>query len=86
MAQHALPGEAEQPHNLSDPSPADAFAARGAAINLGLGSRLTEEAIAGSVHTLLEAPGMRRDLSRAMKGIVDGLGTQRIADAAGGLG
>ncbi len=64
---------------------AEAFVRRGAVINLGLGSRLTLGRIAEAVGSLIDAPGMRRDLARGMKGIVDGLGSGRIAGEVNSL-
>jgi spore coat polysaccharide biosynthesis predicted glycosyltransferase SpsG len=59
---------------------AQRFAELGAAVNLGIGSLLAGEEIARAAQALLDAPEERQALSERMKGIVDGLGCQRIAD------
>jgi UDP-2,4-diacetamido-2,4,6-trideoxy-beta-L-altropyranose hydrolase len=59
---------------------AQRFAELGAAVNLGIGSILAGEEISRATQALLEAPEERQALSERMKGIVDGLGCQRIAD------
>ena len=57
---------------------AEAFAQRGAAINLGIGISLDEQKIAESVRELLENQSIRCALSREAKKIVDGKGSGRI--------
>jgi UDP-2,4-diacetamido-2,4,6-trideoxy-beta-L-altropyranose hydrolase len=57
------------------------FAQLGAAINLGIGTRISEREIAEAVAALLADRGKRADLSAQMKKITDGNGAARVAEA-----
>ncbi len=63
---------------------AERFAAQGAAVNLGIGTGLPEEKIARATRELLGDRVRRQALSGMMKGIVDGLGCRRLAEAVAG--
>ena len=56
------------------------FARRGAAINLGIGTVLSEEEIAAAIKELIYSKEKRASLSTNAKKIVDGLGSKRIAE------
>jgi UDP-2,4-diacetamido-2,4,6-trideoxy-beta-L-altropyranose hydrolase len=71
-------------HHERHQAVAEAFAARGAAVNLGIGTGLAPEAIAGATAALLGDRARRQALSERMKGITDGLGCSRIAEAVAG--
>ena len=60
---------------------AERFAELGAGVNLGIGSLLPEAEIARAVERLLGSREERQALSDRIKGIGDGLGCQRIAEA-----
>jgi len=71
-------------HHERHQAVAERFAGMGAAVNLGIGTGLPPETIAGAVGKLLGDRAKRQALSERMKGIVDGLGCHRIAEALGG--
>jgi spore coat polysaccharide biosynthesis predicted glycosyltransferase SpsG len=60
------------------------FDEMGAAVNLGIGTGLPTEAIARATGDLLGDRALRQALSVRIKGITDGLGCQRIAEAVAG--
>ncbi|HUK37627.1 MAG TPA: hypothetical protein VLV30_00770 [Methanomicrobiales archaeon] len=64
---------------------AERFAALGAGVNLGIGPTLPGAEIARAVGRLLGSREERQALSDRMKGIGDGLGCQRIAEAVKSL-
>ena len=59
---------------------AEKFQAEGAAINLGIGTRIDQEYIASAVGSLIENPEKRKELSLRSRSIVDGYGTGRVAN------
>ncbi len=71
-------------HHERHEAVAGAFAARGAAVNLGIGTGLPPEAIARATRELLGDRAGRQALSGRMKEITDGLGCRRIAEAVAG--
>jgi UDP-2,4-diacetamido-2,4,6-trideoxy-beta-L-altropyranose hydrolase len=71
-------------HHERHQAVAEGFAARGAAVNLGIGTGLPPEAIARATRDLLGDRAGRQALSERMKGITDGLGCRRIAEAVAG--
>jgi spore coat polysaccharide biosynthesis predicted glycosyltransferase SpsG len=62
---------------LDVPSAAD-LAHRGAAINLGFGTDVSEQAIAEAVNRLASRPDWRRRMGKCGKRVVDGRGAERI--------
>jgi len=59
---------------------AKAFEKHEAVINLGIGDRLNEDDIAGTVTNIINDYDRRKYLSGNMKELVDGKGVQRVAD------
>jgi spore coat polysaccharide biosynthesis predicted glycosyltransferase SpsG len=59
---------------------ASKFAERGAAVNLGIGSDISESVIAAAVKNLLDSREKRIRMSEAIKLVVDGKGCRRIAE------
>ena len=57
---------------------AEEFAGKGVALNLGLGDKLEDEAIAGAVARLLGDATLRAEMSRKGRELVDGRGIERI--------
>jgi spore coat polysaccharide biosynthesis predicted glycosyltransferase SpsG/CMP-N-acetylneuraminic acid synthetase len=57
-----------------------AFAGHGTVAYLGLGTELSEEALARAVRELLDDVGRRRAMSGKGRALVDGLGARRAAD------
>ena len=64
---------------------AEAFAQRGAAINLGIGSSLDEQKITNTVKNLLDDQSVRSALSQEMRKVVDGKGCRRIVEVINGI-
>lgn len=67
-------------HHESHNKVATQFDELGAAINLGIGTEISETAIAEAIEFLLKDPEKRRTLSDNARRIVDGYGTGRLAD------
>lgn len=64
---------------------AAAFAARGAAINLGVGQGLAGERVLGAVRLLMGDAGARRGLGQRAQSLVDGRGVERVATLVQGV-
>lgn len=58
---------------------AESFAKRKAAVNLGIGTDVSEDEIAEATVSMINDIEGRRSLSETARGIVDGLGTSRLA-------
>lgn len=56
------------------------MARQGLCINLGIGSQLKEGAVSGAVTRLLDDVDARRQMSQAMRKLIDGKGSQRIVE------
>jgi spore coat polysaccharide biosynthesis predicted glycosyltransferase SpsG len=61
------------------------FQAQGAMLSLGKGEGLAEAEIAKAVSALAADPGRRRAMSRRGQELVDGRGTQRVAEILAAL-
>lgn len=68
-------------HHERHDAVASAFAARGAVVNLGIGTALSEEVIAAGIQRVVEDAHMRAEMVRNGQAIVDGLGCARVAAA-----
>lgn len=68
-------------HHEEHQAVAREFEKRKAAINLGIGTRISETVIADAVRTVLSDPAKQAELSKNARRIADGKGTDRIVDA-----
>lgn len=67
-------------HDAAHAKNNEAFAALGAALDLGEASRLNESALSEAVSGLLQDPARREEMSRRGRAAVDGAGVERIID------
>jgi spore coat polysaccharide biosynthesis protein SpsF len=74
--------------SLSDDHAASAgyLAAEGAAVNLGVHSRVSDEAFVKSAARLIEDADLRSEMSKRATRLIDGRGAERIADRIVSLG
>jgi len=62
---------------------AQALAAAGAAINVGVAGEVDGSTLAAEVESMLSSADRRRDMSRAARKLVDGWGRERVLEAMG---